>query len=85
MLAVKVPEGRIELTPYQSHVYKALLEQSKPVSWRAIAEAIKWNSPSSVRTAIEQLCRFGLVRRIPNPARTAEPEAVCFWLYQARQ
>lgn len=79
MLNVKVPEGRIELTPYQSHVYKALLQKSEPASWRAIAEAIKWNSPSSVRTAIEQLCRFGLVERRPNP------EGPYFWLYAARR
>jgi len=79
MLNVKVPRGQIQLTPYQSHVYKALLEQQDAVSWRALAEAIQWNAPSSVRSAIEQLCRFGLVER--RPANDGNHR----WLYVARR
>jgi predicted transcriptional regulator len=79
MLSVKVPKGQIQLTPYQSHVYKALLESQKPISWRALADIISWNSPSSVRTAVEQLCRFGLVERRPNKGGDH------WWLYTARR
>jgi predicted transcriptional regulator len=77
MHAVKVPQGEITLTPYQNHVYCALLSVEKPVSWRFVADKIHWHSASSIRTAVSQLHRFGLIVRVYNKGGEHR------WLYSA--